>query len=665
MFRPYISAPSLKYRPDIDGLRALAILPVVFYHFRVPPFSGGFVGVDIFFVISGYLITSLITDEMRAGHFSILRFYERRIRRIFPALFLVLAGVSCAAFLILFPTDLQRYAMSLIATAGFASNFHFLSTAGYFDAAAETKPLLHTWSLAVEEQFYLVFPALLYLVGRYMVGGASRRNLLLIVAGVFVASLAGGIVGLRYAPLSTFYLLPFRMWELMLGAMLAIGQFRRPASRAAKEGIALLGLGSIAWSVFSLTTDTPFPGENALAPCIGAALLIYANAGGETAASRLLSMPPIVFIGLISYSLYLWHWPLLVFARYATLRDLTPVETSALILASGLLATLSWAYVEKPFRSRDRVGRKTVFQFAGAAVAAAVIFGTIDAYGQGFPWRFAPEIREILAASLDRDPALARCFDPSLDAVRTRRLCRIGAENGSEPSFVVWGDSHADALLPVIVDAEREKGRSGYDAATPSCPPLAGVTVSRFPGCLAFNDEVLKLAMDPKIDEVVLVGLWAYYTEGIPYGKANASELILTDDRSRAASRAENRAVFARSLERTVAALSHAGKRVVIVASVPEVGVLVPETLARIRLAGTKKDIRPTLEDYFLRQGFAFDQFAAMHAKFGAIILNPHRILCGITVCEVVEGGRLLYRDENHLTSFGARKLLPLFRAEL
>jgi len=195
---------------------------------------------------------------MQAGHFSILRFYERRIRRIFPALFLVLAGVSCAAFLILFPTDLQRYAMSLIATAGFASNFHFLSTAGYFDAAAETKPLLHTWSLAVEEQFYLVFPALLYLVGRYMVGGASRRNLLLIVAGVFVASLAGGIVGLRYAPLSTFYLLPFRMWELMLGAMLAIGQFRRPASRAAKEGLALLGLGSIAWSVFSLTTDTPF-----------------------------------------------------------------------------------------------------------------------------------------------------------------------------------------------------------------------------------------------------------------------------------------------------------------------------------------------------------------------------------------------------------------------
>jgi len=653
------SVPPFAYRPDIDGLRALAIVAVLLYHAEVTFFAGGFVGVDVFFVISGFLITSLIRSELGAGRFSLLLFYERRIRRIFPALFLMLAAVTVLAVGVLFPSDLENYAGSLIATTGFASNFYFWDRSGYFDPAANTNALLHTWSLAVEEQFYLVFPPLALWLAR-----KGRRHQVFIIGALLAASLGASIWAVREAPLSAFYLLPFRMWELLIGATLAIWTLSPPSNRLAREGLAATGLFLVVGSTFVLTRDM-FPGEKALAPCVGAALLIFCNVDGRTAVARVLSARPFVMVGLISYSLYLWHWPLLVIARYWTLRSLTPLETTAVLAASVILAALSWTYVERPFRARERIGRPVVARSAIAAIGLAAAVGAIQIYGQGFPERYSPDIRALLVASSDRDPELSRCFDPEPADVQMKRLCHIGAGATAMPSVLVWGDSHADALLPAVDTALREKNLTGYMAGHGSCLPIVGLASSRSIICGAFNDEVLRLAIqEPAIRDIILIANWANYTEGFTYGDPSDT-LVLSDGTSNAGSLEQNKAIFAQGLEKTVAVLVGSGKRVLIVAGVPEVGVPVPEALARVRVASVEQDIRPTLEAYLARQAFANSVFESLRAKFGITVLHPHEALCDESACDVMRDGRPIYRDGHHLSAFGARTLIPLFRNAL
>ena len=288
----------LEYRADIDGLRAVAILPVVFFHAGFGFAQGGFVGVDVFFVISGYLITSLIHREMLAGKFSLARFYERRVRRLFPALFAMLSVCAAVAAWLLLPQDLRYFGGSLFATTLFSSNIFFWLEAGYFDVAAERKLLLHTWSLAVEEQFYLLFPIFLLLVLRYL-----PRRLVAVTGAVTVASLLASEWMLRSSDSAAFYLAPFRAWELGLGASLAlIAPVARHDNRHA-EVFAWLGLAMIAASVAVFSWQTPFPGLHALAPAVGAALVIWSGSGTSTHAGRILSARPLVFTGLISYSL--------------------------------------------------------------------------------------------------------------------------------------------------------------------------------------------------------------------------------------------------------------------------------------------------------------------------------------------------------------------------
>jgi peptidoglycan/LPS O-acetylase OafA/YrhL len=365
-----IEAADGRYRPDIDGLRALAVLSVVLFHFRIPPFSGGFVGVDIFFVISGFLITRLIWSEIGAGRFAFLDFYERRVRRILPALFAMLAVVTVASVILLFPQMLVNYAMSLIATAGFASNFHFWGYTSYWAPAAVEQPLLHTWSLAVEEQFYLIFPPFLL-----MFRHRSQRVVLWAMIGTLALSLAISVVSVRYSPVSAFYLLPSRFWELLTGSVLAVGRFTPLSGIILRNAVAAIGLAMIAYTVFALSAASPFPGLNAIPPCLGAALVIYAGTGVTDAhpaplVNAALATRVPVFIGLISYSLYLWHWPIIVLATAVLPRALDAGQTIVAIAASFLLATLSWRFVEQPFRGRhSEIARKPLF-VAGAATIA-------------------------------------------------------------------------------------------------------------------------------------------------------------------------------------------------------------------------------------------------------------------------------------------------------
>jgi peptidoglycan/LPS O-acetylase OafA/YrhL len=648
------------YRPDIDGLRAIAVVPVVFYHYGIPAFGGGYVGVDIFFVISGFLITSLIHAEMRDERFSIIRFYERRVRRILPALFALLAIVTVLALIILFPRDLRQYASSLIATALFASNFEFWQRAGYFDTAAHLKPLLHTWSLAVEEQFYFVWPAILFAAERW-----ARPYLFAVVCVILVLSLGESVREVATAPTAAFYLLPSRMWELMLGATLAVGGLRAPANALIGNAIAWLALILIGWSVCTYTADTPFPGLAAILPCLGAALLIYIGDNRDVLVSKLLGTGPFVLVGLVSYSLYLWHWPIYVFARYCLSAPLNAAETASLILLSVALAWLSYRFVEQPFRRRKSLftGRR-LFAMAGSAMAVSIVLGTAVVAGNGFPQRYPADVRTLLAGANDRERRRVHCFNLTPDQVRGGRLCRIG-DPSAKVDFIFWGDSHADALMPAIDLAAKAKKRAGLFASRSACPPLIGVErVDISNGdCRAFNDVVAKRIASPDIREAILAARWARDAEGSSYGDEDQATAFLADTDSRTRSLAENRAVFTRGLARTLGFLRTAGKKVMIVGPIPEVSTYVPEALAKARLFGFRPDIRPTTAEFKARQAFVLTALAEAARQHDATVLYPHSWLCASGRCAVERNGRSLYVDTNHLSVFGARQLAPQMEA--
>jgi peptidoglycan/LPS O-acetylase OafA/YrhL len=377
---------SLTYRREVDGVRALAVVPVILFHAGFEACSGGYVGVDVFFVISGYLITSLILADLNSGSFSLARFYERRARRILPALFLVMAVTFVVAWIVLLPEPMEEFSRSLVGVATFASNVLFWSEAGYFHTANELKPLLHTWSLAVEEQFYLVFPLLLLFGWRF-----GRRSIVATLAAIFIASLTFAHVVSRSTPEPAFFLLPGRIWELAMGALIAFYLAdRRHAShpRALAELLAASGLCLIAYAIFTFDELTPFPSLYALIPTVGTALLLV-FADSQTRVGKFLGSRILVGVGLISYSAYLWHQPMFAIFRHHATTEPGKLLMIALTVASLGLAWLSWRFVEQPFRGRTLVEkRSTVFALAGAASMVFVLVGIGGHLSHGFEARY-------------------------------------------------------------------------------------------------------------------------------------------------------------------------------------------------------------------------------------------------------------------------------------
>lgn len=370
-----------KYRPEIDGLRAVAILPVVLYHASIPGFTGGYVGVDVFFVISGYLISTIILEQLRCGTFSFIAFYKRRMKRIFPALFVMLAASFGAAFLLLPPSEMQQFAQSVIASTFFYSNHFFLGESGYFATAAELTPLLHTWSLSVEEQFYLIFPAILLATNRFSVKYQFAAITLLAALSFGAAQYL-----VHSDPSAAFYLLPTRFWELALGAMAAQLQLAGVSTRGRFAGqrtvLALLGAALILYAVFAFDKDTPFPGAAALLPSVGAVLIIM-FAGPADLVGRLLAQRGPVFIGLISYSLYLWHYPMLAFARRFPGGE-NPLLLAAVAAAAVLVAYLSYRLVETPIRRNATLSTRQVYSASFAAMAGLAVLGFSAAKTDGY-----------------------------------------------------------------------------------------------------------------------------------------------------------------------------------------------------------------------------------------------------------------------------------------
>jgi peptidoglycan/LPS O-acetylase OafA/YrhL len=629
----------MTYRKDIDGLRAIAVTPVVLMHAGVPYFDGGFVGVDVFFVISGYLITSLLLKDLAANRFSIIEFYERRFRRIFPALAATLAFSIIVGHLLLFPTDFVDFTRSMIATLGFASNILFNRKLGYFSLSAERTPLLHTWSLGVEEQFYIVFPLALFLITRFL-----RKQYVTSLALILGASFALSIWQVRQETQSAFFLIPARTWELLTGAMLATTALPSCGRKTARL-LGFAGLCLIGWSVFRFSQRTLFPGPNALFPCLGAALIIYGGKANHTIVGRLLSTRPLVFTGAISYSLYLWHWVIIGYWRYSLARPFTALEVVGAIVGSFTIAAVSWRFIESPFRKRDRgLSRKGVFAVVGTASAALGAWAGFVFLSEGLPKRFSAEINQMV---VPYRPPLA-CRDLA---------CRVGTP-GKPETFLVWGDSHALALGEAFDTIAREKGVAGVLVGRPTCAPLLGFRrYGRLVrSCENIGADAMRIVKAKHIKNIVIHARWAVHIEDVEFGQESGAGA----DLSVAPPSKDNYPVFEGMLRETLVQLKNLGVNIYILASVPEAGMDVPFVFARSQVSGLSRTITLPLQDFEKRQKRAFLALQHYGDSVSAHTLYPHELLCDKESCFLTEGAHPLYGDDHHLNRYGVMKVRPM-----
>lgn len=606
------------FRPDVQGLRAIAVLPVVVFHTFPSLSPGGYVGVDIFFVISGFLITSIIYREIEARAFSLVDFYDRRLRRILPALLAVLVFTTVASVVVLLPSELERYGRSLLYTGFFASNIFFMRISGYFGPVAEESPLLHLWSLAVEEQFYIVLPIILFVALRFVRSKTMLGCLLLAVA---LLSLGLSEWALRKSPWLAFYSLPTRWWELGVGGLLGIG-FAPKIGRRTTDALGILGIALIAGAIISYDANTPFPGLRALAPCLGAAFVIMA--GPDTLAGRALSARPLVAIGDISYSLYLWHWPIAVFTRLCLQRPLGIGEALLVILASAVAAFATYVWVETPMKrlAKPRMSLRVVFGICSlvlAAVAGAVLIGT-----QGWPQRV-----EASVARIDVETGAKGALVPGCDASLWSSPGEQGCVWGAAPyRAVLVGDSHADHYAPGVAKALADAGVSVRVLTASGCTPL--LSLSGQGGCDFAERAFDEITANPDVRLVILAGFWTAHDETLRAKKAAALQDLVT-----------------RYLK--------TGRKVLVLGTVPNFPASPSPCYARAAMLHMKTNCADLPIAEFARQskGVA-TQLSGLLTSGSVRFADPGTVLCDGVACRALLKGSPMYRDAGHLSLAGS-----------
>ncbi len=640
---------SLPYRKDIDGLRAIAVLLVITFHVYPHTEKGGFIGVDIFFVISGFLITQLIYTGLHDQEFSLLDFYARRIRRIFPALVLVLTVCMLAGWMLLFPADYQNVGKHVAASASFVANFTLWQEAGYFDTPSELKPLLHLWSLGIEEQFYIFWPTLMLLTWRW------RRGPVILACAIFAGSFVCNLVVSGSDAATAFFLPMTRSWELMMGCLLALtlppgGLHDLALTRSNRhaalicDSVSLIGGLLIVLAVLLVTGERPFPGWWALLPTVGVALLIAAGPSAVVNV-RLLSLSPLVKLGLISYPLYLWHWPMLAFLREYRLRAPTDLMRWAAIALAIALAAWTYQFVEKPIRRGAPVASKLI-----AAAVAMLLVGSsgLTVFAEaGYPQRFPKEV----AGLFERQGDVAKVFQGSGLCVRavhdeefefTRDCDR--APHSDVSQIVVWGDSHGSNLIRGLLELEatQRKIRTVF-FTTPGCPPNPLYTNSRpvLATCPPSNEIAMERIAKMKPDVVILAGNWERYD-----GATNAS------------------LVNEQSIRDTVEHLHAMGvSRVVGVGQFPLWTVAVPKILARYYRDGGSSSVAVRSGSAVRNAAYVdpvtFEADRRMRQWFasaGATFVSPLSTLCDLSGCLLTVPGRTepMDGDGDHLTYAGS-----------
>jgi peptidoglycan/LPS O-acetylase OafA/YrhL len=625
-------------------------------HARLGVLPGGFVGVDVFFVISGYLIASIILDEIRNGTFNLASFYERRIRRIFPALFVVMLATLAAGASLLMPEEFIALGRSAVATIAFYSNLYFAARVDYFAPAAETQPLLHTWSLGVEEQFYLVAPFLLVFLARR--SAKFTRCTMLIL---FSASLALATYGVFKDAGWAFYSPATRAFELLCGVAVAMGLTRAPQTVAYREIGALIGLGLILWAILMFDDGTPFPGLTALVPTVGTALVIQCGIGHATMTSRLLSLPPMVWTGKISYSLYLWHWPLLVYSTYYFGPDTPPWHRLAVLAAAVALATITYFAVEQPARrNKTLLTRRTVFAAGAAAMLTIVSVGRSIVTNEGYPQRLPTNVQALVVdTQVEVDDGDLCGPDDVGKARREAGECIVGDTAAKAPSFILWGDSHSLAVSPLVAQLAKEANVKGYHVGRGGCPPLFGLENfgQPFDICRAAPKAVERIANDPAIRDVILAARWGFYTEAerMPHETGAQTRPFAPGDP------AKNREIFTRVLIETVERLTANGKRVTIIGPVPEQLINVPSELFRRAMRGEAAEISISRTAFEQRQRALFEAFREVRRLKGVRIFLPHERLCDAVRCSGLDAnGKALYVDDDHLSRVGVGAIAPV-----
>ena len=627
--------PGFKYRPDIDGLRAIAVVAVILFHAKVPGFSGGYVGVDVFFVISGYLITSLILVQQDKGKFTLLWFYERRIRRIFPALFVVMLATAAIGALVMTPDDYKNLGRSIFATSIFCSNLLFWRRSGYFNSPAELQPLLHTWSLAVEEQFYLAFPLLMMFLNK-------SKNVFRIMVFLAAFSFLSASVVVSYSPISAFYLFPFRAWELFLGAILAMGPVLFRDQKNLRSYCSALGLAMIFGTIFFFSKNTLFPGATALLPTVGAALFIWAGEDTLPVANRLSAVRPAVFVGKISYSLYLWHFVLLSFGSYLSVGSISPARVVILLLCSFVLAVLSYYTIEQPIRRAivPLLKGRALLGITGLSIAGLALIGWTIRASEGVEARMtADQLDQLNQLKRTRASAEAKCTPMSLSRAASHQFCDFGTIGPSGPSFFVWGNSHARLLESFLETTAESRAVAGHMAKSYGCPPLVGMEGGEATkDCFNINRYILQFVVSQNsIKNVILVARWAYHYYN------------------------ENK-VFPGAIDQTVGALVAAKKNVWIVGPVPEVlvgsspgvEIDVPKALYLKSMGiGLGDRIEPTRDEFDGREHPIISILKAIEQKYHVHVVWPDTVLCDQKICMTEQHGRPLYAELKSLIFFG------------
>lgn len=639
----------MNYRREIDGLRAIAVVPVILFHANLEMFSGGFVGVDIFFVISGYLITTLIIEEHQQGTFSILNFYERRARRILPALFLVVLVCVPLAWLWMRPSAFSDFSRSLIAVSIFLSNIEFGFQSGYFGTAAEYKPLLHTWSLAVEEQFYLFFPVFLLAVWKF-----RRDWLLFALLALGLTSLIVAEVGSAHWPRATFFLLPTRGWELMIGAVAAyIGNHHQIAlnnlSRKSVVRISLefLGVLMVTYAIFVFDRSIRFPSVYALIPTVGTALIILFTTS-STGLGRLLGSKLLVGVGLISYSAYLWHVPLFVFARHRYVSEPGNEVYLALIIVSFVFAYLSWLLVEKPFRNRSIFGRKMIFRFAGLGSFLLLFIGVVGLTTNGFDSRTADN--GITLKELDNKVRANFGLGAECDSnIRTPPACRTS----DAPEILIWGDSFAMHLVDGILSSNSSAKIIQMTKAR--CNPFLGVSPvtatygkGRAQDCIDFNNRVRKwLEENDSVKHVVLSSPFTIFLE-------EGVQLLGEDGQLRDMSLEE----MTHSFIATLRAIENLGPSAVVFSPPPysreerDIGFC----LAKASMFnGDMEMCNFPANEVSDRSRDVYAFLSAVDSVYPVVWLNE--LICDQEVCRTSTGTTFLYQDKGHLTHEGSAEI--------
>lgn len=604
----------MHYRKEIDGLRAVAVLPVILFHAGFSFFSGGFVGVDVFFVISGYLITSLLIAELEQGNFSIARFYERRARRILPALFVVMLACLPFAYIWMMPPQLKDFAKSLVAVVFFASNILFWREDGYFAASAELKPLLHTWSLAVEEQYYLLFPLFLLLLWRF-----GRRRVFWSVVAVAVLSLLAAEWGWRHLPSANFYLAPTRAWELLAGSICAF--FTSGRTQRSSNVLSALGLAMIVFAIFAYRDTTPAPSVYTLVPVVGTALIILFAAEG-TWVARLLGLRAFVGIGLISYSAYLWHQPLFAFARLRSLTEPNQMLMGLLAVAALALAWVTWRYVEQPLRTRaDPIfaTRRCVFAASGAVGALFVAVGLAGHLGNGFEWRFNAEERLLLQTATS-SPMRNACHYGKRDNLAAFKFCEYF---DGQVTTAVYGNSHAVELAFALAEKLQEKGQAVAQFSISGCKPSFKNDKEEY--CDTFYQNRLSYLIQNKQLRNVVV---TYRAENA--GEGGADSIV-------------NLANY----------LAEQGRNVVLVIQAPTLERDISSYIHSAIAMGVH-DVGARTKDEWLE--INQNVYAALYRLHPSVhVVDLANYFCDFSMCFAVRNGVALYFDDDHMSVSGAR----------